>query len=147
MQRIAFLIILFLVFILIFSCTGNYSKSVEKQEHVEIIHDSGSDIATVILSERAIERLDLTTDKVREINKPDQVEPIKVVPYSSILYFPKGETWVYRSTGDRSFKRFKVVVDYIEGDKAILKEGPEIGTIIVDQAVAELYGSEFELGH
>ena len=71
----------------------------------------------------------------------------KVVPYSALIYDPEGETWVYTSPQPGTFVRHKVDVDYIEGDLAVLEEGPPTGTVVASVGVAELYGAEFKVGH
>ena len=73
--------------------------------------------------------------------------PQKVVPYSALIYDPFGLTWIYTSPEPRTFVRHQVQVDYIEGDVAILSDGPPTGTVVASVAVAELYGTEFEVGH
>lgn len=111
-------------------------------EHpAEISKIEGSDVSRVTLTEKAIERLDLKTDQVREEGGR------KVVPYSSLIYDPEGQTWVYTSPQPRAFVRQKVDVDYIKGDTAVLNDGPPVGTVVASVAVAELYGAEFKVGH
>jgi hypothetical protein len=92
-------------------------------EHpVEITKIDGSNLSRVTLTERAIQRLDLKTDQVREQGGK------KVVPYSSLIYDPEGQTWVYTSPQTRTFVRHKVDVDYIEGNLVVLNDGPPIGS-------------------
>lgn len=111
-------------------------------EHpAEIVKIEGSDLSRVMLTERALERLDLQTDKVREQGGR------RVIPYSSLIYDPNGQTWVYISPEPRTFVRHKVDIDYIEGDVAVLNDGPPVGTVVASVAVAELYGAEFKVGH
>jgi hypothetical protein len=111
-------------------------------EHpVEITKIDGSDLSRVTLTERAIQRLDLKTDQVREQGGE------KVVPYSSLIYDPQGQTWVYTSPQPRTFVRHKVDVHYIKGGIAVLNDGPPVGTVVASVAVAELYGAEFKVGH
>jgi hypothetical protein len=71
----------------------------------------------------------------------------KVVPHSSLIYGAHGETWVYTSPEPLSYVRHPVSVDYIEGDLAVLSDGPPAGTDVVSVGVAELFGTEFEVGH
>ncbi len=71
----------------------------------------------------------------------------KVVPHSSLIYGAHGETWVYTSPEPLSYVRHPVSVDYIENDLAVLSDGPPVGTDVVTVGVAELYGTEFEVGH
>src|SRR5438132_13410356 len=71
----------------------------------------------------------------------------KVVPYSALIYDQHGQTWVYTSSSARTFLRHKVEVYHIQGDVAILKDGPPTGTVVASVGVAELYGTEFKVGH
>ncbi len=71
----------------------------------------------------------------------------KVVPYSALIYDSRGQTWVYTSPESRAFVRHKVEVDYIQDDLAVLKDGPPAGTVIAAVGAAELYGTEFKVGH
>jgi hypothetical protein len=107
----------------------------------------GSDLMRVTLTARAIERLDLKTVEVREQRVPPATSLQRVVPYSSLIYDPKGKTWVYTSPQPGSFVRHSVEVDHIEGDVVALKDGPPTGTVVASRAVAELYGAEFKVGH
>jgi hypothetical protein len=107
----------------------------------ELVKTPGSDLHHVVLTEKAIERIDLKTDQVRENDNG------KFVPYSSLIYDPNGKTWVYTSPRPRTFYRKECVVNYIEGDMVFLKDGPPTGTKIASVGVAELYGAEFEVGH
>ncbi len=70
--------------------------------------------------------------------------PRTVVLYSSIIYGQQGETWVFVNPEPLTYMRYPVSIDYIQGDLAVLSEGPEIGTQVVTVGAAELYGSEFE---
>ena len=119
-----------------------------KAEHpakVEAIE--GSDLKKLTLTEKAIERLDLKTDEVREQRVSSSAPAQLVVPYSSLIYDPQGNTWVYTSPQPATFVRHKVEVDHIEGDFVTLKDGPSAGTVVASRAVAELYGAEFKVGH
>lgn len=70
----------------------------------------------------------------------------QVIPYSAVIYDLKGDTWVYTMPEPRTFVRQPIVVDYVEGDVAVLKEGPSNGAAIVVTGAAELYGTEFGTG-
>lgn len=136
------------IIVVVLTISGLQLSACQKQheahhtEHpAEIVKTPGSDLHHVVLSERAIERIDLKTDHVREQGK------YKVVPYSSLVYDPHGRTWIYTSPKPRTFVRYSVDVDYIEGDLVFLNDGPAAGTIVASVGVAELYGTEFEVGH
>jgi hypothetical protein len=70
----------------------------------------------------------------------------KVVPYASLLYDIKGDTWIYTSPRTLVFVRHPVQVNYIDNEWAVLTEGPPAGTAVVSVGVAELYGTEFKIG-
>ena len=118
-----------------------HSEMHEVQHPAEIVKIEGSDLSKVTLTEKAIERIALKTDKVREEKSG------KVVPYSSLIYDINGQTWVYTSPEPRTFVRAKVDVDRIDGNMAILNDGPPVGTVVASVGVAELYGAEFKVGH
>lgn len=66
----------------------------------------------------------------------------KVVPYGAVYYDAKGAPWVYVSTRPLTFERQPIVVERIEGDLAVLSEGPPVGTPVVSVGAALLYGAE-----
>ena len=107
----------------------------------------GSEISRVTLTDHAMKRLDIRTALVTEEKSPRADETHRAVPYSSLIYDPQGSTWVYTSPKPRVFVREQVDGDFIQGDVAYLSQGPEVGTRIASLGVAELYGTEFEVGH
>jgi hypothetical protein len=69
-----------------------------------------------------------------------------VVPFSSLIYDIYGDTWVYTNPEPRTYLRVPVVVDYIQGDKVVLLEGPVAGSTVVTIGVAELHGTDTGVG-
>jgi hypothetical protein len=69
----------------------------------------------------------------------------KAVPYSAVIYWIDGVTWVYVRSGPLTFIRRPVVVDSIEGDVAVLSSGPPAGAEVVKTGGVELLGTEFEI--
>ena len=100
----------------------------------------GSDIQRVLLTEKAAERIDLQLAAVsdEQVNGAER----KVVPYAAVIYDLAGATWVYTSPAPLTFVRESITIDFIEGDQAILTNGPSSGTQVVTVGVAELYGAE-----
>lgn len=82
-----------------------------------------------------------------ELSLAGSKTPRRVVPYGAVIYDLKGDTWVYTTTAPLTFVREKVTVDFIEGDLAVLSQGPAAGTQIAAVGAAELYGTEFGVGH
>jgi hypothetical protein len=68
------------------------------------------------------------------------------VPYAAVLYDAQGETWVYTNPEKLVFVRTQVKIDRIDGDVALLLEGPPSGTSIVTVGLAELFGAETGVG-
>jgi hypothetical protein len=71
----------------------------------------------------------------------------KVIPYSAVLYDAQSDTWVYTNPEPLVFVRHRIRVDYIEGDVAVLSDGPPSGTKVVTAGAALLFSTEFEVGH
>jgi hypothetical protein len=116
-----------------------------KPAHVE--HIEGEEVSRVTLTEKAAQRLGVTLDVVRDQRVARSGTVRKVVPYGAVLYDPAGRTWVYTSPDSLVFVRREIVVDYIEGDLAVLTDGPPAGTRVVTLGATELHGAEFEIGH
>lgn len=115
-----------------------------EEEPARVEQIAGTDISRVILTEQAAKRVDIQTVPLREVQIRGAAR--KVVPYSAIIYDLHGQTWVYASPSHLTFAREQVSVDTIEGDQAILSQGPPVGTEIVTVGAPELYGTEFSGG-
>lgn len=124
---------------------NNGTHDIDHPATVEAIPES--DVKKVTLTVKAAQRINLKTDQVREVSVKRSTILRKVVPYSSLIYDPQGQTWVYTSPEPLTFVRHYVTVDYIEGDMVVLSEGPSVGTVVASVGVAELYGTEFKVGH
>lgn len=94
------------------------------------------DLNRLTLTDKAVERLGLTTEKV---TKGSALE----VPYGALIYDGSGKTWVYTSPEPRTYIRAAVTVDKITGNKVQLRSGPAAGTDVVTIGAAELFGTEF----
>ncbi len=69
-----------------------------------------------------------------------------VVPWAAVLYDIHGTTWVYEKTAKTVFRRRRVLVRYTTDDLAVLAAGPKVGTEVVVDGAAELFGTEFGTG-
>ena len=94
------------------------------------------DLNRLTLTDKAVERLGLTTEKV---TKGSSLE----LPYGALIYDAAGKTWVYTSPEPRTYIRAAVTVDRITGDNVQLRTGPAAGTDVVTVGAAELFGAEF----
>ena len=129
------------------ACRSSSPGKVEKARPAQIEHIEGSELSRVILTEKAAERLDIATVPVREVLVKRTGALRRVVPYGAVLYDARGETWVYTSPETRTFVRHPIGVDFIDGEEAVLSDGPPSGTLVVTVGAAELFGTEFEIGH
>ena len=120
------------------SDSGGAGEEPARVEQIE-----GSDVARVILSERAGQRLDIQTAATTRRGQGRQL----VIPYASLLYDAEGGTWTYTSPEPLVFVRERVTVRRIRGDRVFLSEGPSAGTRVVVVGAAELWGTEFGVGH
>ena len=77
-----------------------------------------------------------------ELTRTGAGMPQKIVPHSSVLYDVRGKTWVYTNPKPLVYVRYAITVDFIEGDIAVLNDGPAVGTKIVSVGVPELFGAE-----
>ena len=98
------------------------------------------DFNRVILTEAAAERLGVQTSPV--VEHGDQL----AVPYSAVIYDLHGETWLYTSPAPFTFVRETITVDFIDGDMAVLSDGPASGTEVATVGVPELYGADTGIG-
>lgn len=73
-------------------------------------------------------------------------KPQKIVPYSSVLYGVHGETWVYTNPKPLVYVRHAITVNFVEGDIAVLTDGPPVGTTVVSVGAIELLGAETGIG-
>jgi hypothetical protein len=65
-----------------------------------------------------------------------------------LIHDADGTVWVYVRVGDTlTFRRQEVRVATVADTRAILSSGPQPGTPIAGTGAAELYGTEFEVGH
>ena len=114
-------------------------EEAEKAATVEKIGDTGQ--SKVVLIEEAANRLGIETTAIASL--PGGQES---VPYSAVIYDAEGAAWVFTNGEELAYVKQPITIDRIEGDTAILTEGPEVGTEVVSQGAAELYGVEDGIG-
>lgn len=110
----------------------------------ELVADESDEINTVVLTQRASDRLvmETTTVSMQTVDGTSRL----TVPYAAIIYDTIGDTWVYVHPEPLSYKRAPITIDYIEGDLVVLDDGPEPGTEVAITSVAELYGTDTGVG-
>ena len=125
--------------------TASDTASEDTNEPAYIEPIAGTELHRVVLTEQAFQRLGIQTAPIRE----EQVNGTqrKVIPYAAVIYDLHGETWTYTRPEPLTFVRQAITVERIDGDRAILVDGPPAGTEVATVGVAELYGTEYEVGH
>jgi hypothetical protein len=121
------------------SSEGSTSSPPAKVERI-----GETEFSRVILTEQAAERLGIELARVHDTQI--QGKQRKVVPYAAVFYDLNGKTWVYTNPEPLTFVRASISIDSIDGDLAILSEGPPSGTKVVTVGSPELYGTEFGVG-
>lgn len=128
------------------ACQGadeDAGASAEEPAKVEPL-EGNDDLSLITLTAEAAERLDVQTTAVRV--EGEGARQRTVIPYSAVLYEPDGKTWTYTSPESLTFVRAPITVETIDGDRAVLSEGPPRGTMVVTVGVAELFGAENGIG-
>jgi hypothetical protein len=126
---------------------GAAGEEVTSQATVEPVE--GTELSKVTLTQRAAERLDIQTAQVRDTQVAagkGKRAARKVIPYSAVLYDEQGDTWTFTSPQPLTYVRQKISVDYIEGNEALLVDGPPAGTTVVTVGAPELLGAELGVG-
>jgi hypothetical protein len=105
----------------------------------------GSEFSVVTLTPAGAENIGLELARVVPASHPAGKH---AVPYGALIHGADGTVWVYASAGaPLQFRRHVVEVAAVDGHRAILTSGPGVGTTVVGTGAAELYGTEFEVGH
>lgn len=116
------------------------SALVEKIKPAQLEAIEGTSYKRIILTQKASERLGIETAPVS--NKLVDGSEQKVIPYAAVMYGLQGETWTYINPEPLIYQRQTIVIKTIQGDLAVLSEGPAPGTMVVTVGAAELYGTE-----
>jgi hypothetical protein len=97
----------------------------------------GSDVARIVLTAQAAERLGIRTTAVTDAG------PRRTIPYAAVLYDAEGHTFTYTSPSRLTYVRRPIDVARISGPVALLESGPPAGTAVVTVGAAELLGTEY----
>jgi hypothetical protein len=120
-------------------CTEVESDTVEGYEPAQLEGIEGSELMRVTFTREGAARTDLRTAPVQRSGDR------RVVPYAAVFYDGDGKTYVYVAEKPLSFLRAEIVVDHIEGDRALLDDGPPVGGQVVTTGAAEVHGAELEI--
>jgi hypothetical protein len=105
---------------------------------------AGSQIPQLQLTGRAVQRLGIVTQPVRQTRAAGRPAH-EVIPYSAVVYDTDGSTWTYVNTAAKTYERKPITVTEIDGAVAQLSAGPPAGTEVVTVGAAELLGTEYNI--
>lgn len=124
--------------------TASSEESGDKAATLEAV--PGSDIQRVTVAKQAAKRLGLQLAAVEAVVAPGSAVTLRAIPYGAVVYGADGKTWVYTSPTALTYVRAPITVADIDRGRAILSDGPEVGTEVVTVGTAELFGAEQEIG-
>ena len=101
----------------------------------------GTEVKRVRLTAEAVGRVGIRTATVERRGGRTALSD------TALIYGADGTTFVYTVSGPGSFVREAVEVARVEGRMAELLAGPRAGVQVVTVGAAEVYGTEFEVGH
>lgn len=132
---------LLLASLLLAACGAGGEQATEESSPATVEHlETGPDATKITLTEDAAKRIDVQTVAVSDLNGGKE----KSIPYAAVLYDTEGKTWTYTNPEALTYLRSPITVDRIDGDVAILSEGPPSGQLVVTTGATELYGAEEE---
>jgi hypothetical protein len=102
----------------------------------------GTDLHRLTLTEQAVERTGIQTAATAQDPRTHKL----TVPYGAIIYDSAGKTWVYTNPEPKVYIRRSITVERINGQVALLTDGPPAGTVVVTTGAEELLGAEFDVG-
>ena len=142
-RRYASIVVVLALALLLAAC-GQESVQADDEAAVTVEQVGDSELARITLSEHAVQRLAVQTAAVEEATVGG--ERHKVVPHAAVIWDSSGQAWTYAALEAHVYMRAPIAVLRIDGDAALLSDGPEIGTQVVVVGAPELWGAETGVG-
>lgn len=139
-NNVRWIFLVLLIGSLALSACAPAKTTVEKVAPSAVEKVEGSEFSRVTLTEKAAKRIDVQTAAVQTMTINGS--QVKVIPYAAVMYGLDGHAWTYINPEPLVFVRQAIVIDHIEGDLAVLSEGPEAGILVVIVGAPLLYGAE-----
>jgi hypothetical protein len=128
------------------ACGSTPTKAAAKEQPAKVEAIAGTNEKRLVLTAKAVERLAIKTAPVQEDVLPNK-STRRTILYAAVVYDTTGGTWTYTSPSDLTYVRKSVTIERVEGDLAILTDGPLTGTPTVIVGAPELLGIEYGVGH
>ena len=139
-HKSGWLVAVLLVFPLLVTACGGNSAPDAGAEPAVVEHIAGTDVYRITLTAETARRLEVKTAAVQQSGSET------AIPYSAVLYAPSGEASAYVNSAPLTFVRKAIVVDRIDGNRALLSGGLAAGAQVVTVGVSELHGIESGAG-
>jgi hypothetical protein len=121
--------------------TGYDYETATHHEPAKLEPIKGTDVQRVIFDAVAAKRVGLQTAPIRQNGEE------KIMPYAAVILDAEGNTYAYTAPEPLTYVRKEIEVDRVDGNSAVLSDGPPAGTKVVTVGAAEVYGTEFEVAH
>lgn len=125
-------------------CAATSSAAKPKEKFV--LEKPANGDARVILEPGVAERLELKLQPIASLGAAGAGVGSRALPYGALLYKPDGSTFVYTNPEPDVYLHQAVKVERVDGDVAVITDGPRTGTPVVTDGAAELMGMEFGVG-
>jgi hypothetical protein len=102
---------------------------------------TGPALHRVRLTAKRAEELGIQTAPVREEKIAGKLR--KVVPAAAVVYDQNGNAWAFKNPDPLVFVRERVSVDNVDGDLAVLADGPPVGAAVVTAGASQLFNDAF----
>lgn len=126
------------------ACAKVSNEEAAPPEPAKVEKIAGTNANRLELTQRAVQRLGITTAPVRDLNPP--VPGQTTVDDSALIYDADGATSVYTNPQPLVYERAPVTVETIDHGQALLVQGPPTGTAVVTVGAPELYGIDSGIG-
>jgi hypothetical protein len=108
---------------------------------IEKAESTGQALHRVRLTAKRADELGIKTAPIREEQVAGTLR--KVVPATAVVYDQHGNAWTFKSPDSLVFVRERISVDTIDGDLAVLADGPSVGTAVVSAGAYKLFNDAF----
>jgi hypothetical protein len=124
-------------------CASTDENQAADAQPANVVEIPGTDAHKLTLTTLAVKRLNLQTQPIASATGGTNWLS---VPVPALVYDPEGRSWVYTNPVYLTYVRASVLVDHVDGDTAILRVGPPVGTPVVIVGAQELLGTEYGVG-
>jgi len=124
---------------LVLGACSEVESNVRENQPYTVEGPEDAAIKTVKMADATAALLPVETVTVRKDGRR------KVAPHSAVIYNPDGDAFVYTKPKAETYIRAPIDIVRVNGDRAVLSDGPPVGTTIVTTGSAELLATEYEI--